>query len=182
MKLNGVKTKFGKITVDKVEENSYKAGIYQAQLRQVVTTVYPGKRVGNSESDSLFELDSFDIPEGKEYTSERICWIDVPKGTTKTKVETLLKSLPKARIWRKISNDVMDVLTEEQKSAIESGITTLEDMQNSKVVRDENGDVVDNGDGPIYRQNFFSKDGLRADVDKRVNAKTPITAKEELAV
>ena len=44
MILNGVKTKFEKITVDGVAENSYKKGIYQAQLRQTVTTIYPSKK------------------------------------------------------------------------------------------------------------------------------------------
>jgi hypothetical protein len=168
MKLNsGIKTSFGKITVDKVEENSYKKGLYQAQLRQVVTTTYPSKRVGNSESDSLFEIDAFDLGEGKEYTSERLCWLDVPNGTSKKKVEELLKANPKAKIWRKISYDVTDVLTEEQIGAMEAGITTREALEESKVVKDADGDVVDDGNGPQYRQYFFSKDGMRADIDYR---------------
>lgn len=181
MILNGVKTKFEKITVDGVAENTYKKGIYQAQLRQTVTTIYPSKKVGNSESDSLFDLDLFDLPEGKEYSSERLCWIDVPKGSTKSKVEALLKANPKAKIWRKISNDVMDVLTEEQIAAIDNGITTKEDLETSKVVKDSDGVVVDQGDGPIYRQYFFSKDGMRADVDYRKTTSTS-TSKTKRAI
>jgi hypothetical protein len=178
MILNGVKTKFGKITVDGVAENTYKKGIYQAQLRQTVTTIYPSKKIGNSESDSLVDLDLFDLPEGKEYSSERLCWIDVPKGYTKAKVETLLKASPKAKIWRKISNNVMDVLTDEQIAAIDNDITTIENLETSKVVKDVDGVIVDQGDGPIYRQYFFSKDGMKSDIDKRATSK--ITSKVNL--
>jgi hypothetical protein len=177
MNNSGITQNFNSIKVDNVTESTYKKGIFQAQLRQTVETVYPSQRVGNSESDGLYDVSAFNLPEGQKYSSDRLCWIHVPEGTNVAKVEALLKANPKAKIWRKISNNVMDVLTEEQKGAISAGITTIENLETSLIVKDKDGAVV--GDVPQYRQYFFSKDGSKSDVDLRSTVSASVKAAQE---
>jgi hypothetical protein len=162
-----MKTTFGKLTVDSVSENTYKKGIFQAQIRQVVTTEYPSMRVGNSSSDLLFSESSFNIPAGQSYNSTRVTWIPVPAGTTAAQVTERLSAVPDARIYRVISNNVNDVLTSEQHQAISAGLRTLESFKDSLLVRDSEGNAVVPAQ---YRQNFFSATG-KEDVDMRT-AKT----------
>jgi hypothetical protein len=179
---NGIKKNFAAITVDEVKPSQYKAEIDQAQVRQVVTTTYPSKRAGNSLSDSLFSTEDFDFADGKTYQSTRITWIDVPKGTTKEKVADLLAQKPAATIQRVISNNVLDVLTDEQKSAIQRGIRTVAEYKESLLVKDGNGDLLKNADGslqaPQYRQHFF-KAVATEDIDLRVAAPVAVKANEE---
>lgn len=161
-----MKTSFSAISVDNVSENTYKKGIFQAQIRQVVTTEYPSMRVGNSASDLLFSESAFNIPAGQTYNSTRVTWIPVPAGTTKEQVEARLATVPDARIYRVISNKIEDVLTAEQNQAINAGLRTLESFKDSLIVRDSAGNAVT----PVqYRQNFFSAVG-KEDVDMRTAA------------
>lgn len=173
---NGIKKNFAGITVDEVKPSQYKAEIDQAQVRQVVTTTYPSKRAGNSLSDSLFSTEDFGFADGQTYQSTRITWVDVPKGTTKEKVADLLAQKPTATIQRVISNNVLDVLTDEQKSAIARGLRTVADYQESLRVKDANG--VDLPGAPQYRQHFF-KAVATEDVDLRVAAPVAVKANEE---
>jgi len=161
-----MKTVFGKITVDSVSENTYKKGIYQAQLRQVVTTEYPSVKLGNSNSDLLFGEDAFNLPAGQSYDSTRITWIPVPEGTTAEKVAERLEATPDARIYRVISNNVADVMTEEQHQSVKAGLRTMEDFKDSLIVRDSDGNTIT----PVqFRQNFFSATG-KEDIDLRTAA------------
>ena len=160
-----MKTSFSAISVDNVSENTYKKGIFQAQIRQTVTTEYPSMRVGNSASDLLFSESAFNIPAGQTYTSTRVTWIPVPAGTTKEQVEARLATVPDARIYRVISNKIEDVLTAEQNQAVNAGLRTLESFKDSLMVRDSEGKAVT----PVqYRQNFFSAVG-KEDVDMRTS-------------
>lgn len=174
-----MKKEFSKITVDSVGE-SLKKAVDQAQIRQKVTTVYPAAKVGNSAASALFGVDEYGLPDGQEYTSERVTWIDIPKGYTKEQVAKRLKELPKARIYRKISNNLMDVLTEEQKSMISNGTLKLSEVEDKRTVRNSEGDIV----MPLqYAQNFFNDGsaGIKEDEDYRTSVKssTFIPVKEE---
>lgn len=71
----------------------------------------------------------------------------------------------------------MDVLTEQQISAIENGITTVEAFENSKVVKDSSNDIVDRGNGPEYRQYFFDATGAKTDVDYRPTSVKEVSSK-----
>lgn len=162
---NQIKKAFNPITVDEVKASQYKDHLLQAQVRQTVTTTYPSKRVGNSLSDSLFSTENFGIADGQSFNSTRVTWVDVPLNTTKAQVEELLAQKPNARIQRIISNDVMDVLTDEQKSAIERGVRTVAEYKESLRVKDGNG--VDLPGTPQYRQYFFKTTAVE-DIDLRV--------------
>lgn len=169
---SGIKKVYGKISVDKVEAHQYKAGVGQAQLRQVVTKIYPGSSVGNNKADSLFDMDDFELEGGKEYAATRITWLDVPKGTTQATVESMLAKLDDARIYQILSDSA--ILTDGQESAIESGLSTLEIFEAAQIVKDEKGnEVFDDGGNLIYTVNFFNKGtkGPKEDEDHRSPAK-----------
>lgn len=171
---NGINRTYGKITVDAVNASQFKDGVMQAQLRQVITTTYPSKRAGNSLSDSLgFTQDDFNFGDGQSFDSTRITWIDVPEGTTIQKVKELLKAKPQACIQRIISNNVEDVLTAEQKSAISRGLRTLDQYKESLVVKKQDGSALKGA--PQYRQHFF-KAVATEDKDLRKNVAAPANA------
>lgn len=159
---------YGPITVDLVQDHNYKTALGSAQLRQVVTTTYPALRVGNSKTSNLFDLSQFELPQGQSYESTRITWINVPKGTTVEQVEAALAAKPNSRIYKSISFNVEDVMTEEQKTAVRVGLRSIEEFEEQLRVQrtDENGNTVDI-DGPAqYSQNFFA-DSAVADEDFR---------------
>lgn len=155
------------ITVDNVGPSAFKKGVDQAQLRQTVLTIYPSARVTNSLTSGLFESGDFKLPAGQSFSSTRVTWIPVPKGTTLAQVEKELSRNPKARIARVISNNLEDILTEEQKNAVATGLVTLEKLEEKHVVKDASGNEVSPRQ---YRQNFFSKSGA-PDIDKRTAGK-----------
>lgn len=175
MENSGITRTYGAITVDHVAASQFKAHVDQAQIRQVVKTTYPSKKVGNSLADSLFSIDAYNLPEGQSFDSTRVTWIDVPKGTTKEQVEQLLAGLTaagkKPTIARIISNNVEDVLTAEQKVGIAQGLRTLADYKESLRVKDANGNDLEGA--PQYRQYFFKKEATE-DMDLRVAA--PVAA------
>jgi len=155
---SGIKVEFGKITVDHVEPNPYKDAMDQAQIRQTVTKTYPSGRVSSSKSDSLFDADDFDLEEGASYTSTRVTWLNVPKGTTVADVKAKLRALPDARIRKELANDVMLVLTEEQENAIKNDEInfTFEKAQEKLRICDKDGVAIEPAQ---YSQNFFSAKG-----------------------
>lgn len=135
---------FSEITVDLIKDHRFKDNCLQCQLRQTVI------KTNNSLSDELF-------PNKKSY---RVCWIDVPLGTTPLDIEIKLKNLPKARIYQIISTDINDLLNEGQKYMIEIGILDIEDVKDRLSLRSKEGDLItDINKKRIYRNCFFSSDG-----------------------
>lgn len=169
-----MKKSFGKITVDEIKD-SIKGDRKQAQIRQVVTTSYPSGKVGNSMSDSLFSEEEFQF-ESQDFEENRVAWIDVPKTATKEQVEALLAANPKACIYKVLSSE--PILTEEQKSAIAAGLTTLDIIKERQIVRygenhEKAGETILWKDGKVqYKSNFFSKT-TKEDVDTRTVAVVP---------
>lgn len=153
--LNGITRTFGAITVDSVGPSEYKEGVLQAQIRQVVTTEYPSKRVDNSLQDSLFATEDFNLGAGQTFESTRMAWINVPLTATAEQVSALLDTKENARVCKKYSNKLLDVLTDEQKYAIAKGLRTAKQFAETLVIRNEAGEVVK----PIqYAQGFFVND------------------------
>lgn len=161
---NEIKKTFGPITVDSLTPHTYKAGILQAQLRQEVTTTYPSIKVTNSNSENLFSIDDFNLPDGKSYTSFRVVWSNTPteingNPVTEETVRQILATKPNAKIYRQISYRVEDVMTVEQKQAVEAGLRTIAEFQDQLRVRrvnEETQEVEDIPGAPQYRQNFLS--------------------------
>jgi hypothetical protein len=122
-------------------------------------------------------LEAFNI-EGTEYKSTRMAWVLVPSNVTKEQVEAMLATKPNARICKKYSNKLVDVLTDEQKYALNAGIVTKEQLQEKHVIKDSQGNVVQ----PVqYSTGFFVNDYTNhkesananafGDVDMRVETK-----------
>ena len=176
---SGIKKEYGAISVDKVEAHQFKAGVDQAQIRQIVTKIYPGSSVGNNKSDSLFGADEFDLKGGKSYDSTRVTWIDVPAGTAQAKVEAMLAGLPDACIYQEVSDSA--ILTDNQESALESGLTTLDVFENAQLVKDDKGnEILDDAGNLIYTAKFFSKTA-KEDIDHRAPAKEGAVSLSALA-
>jgi len=139
----GLKQSFGPITVDKVGP-SLNPKKHQAQVRQVVTTIYPGVRSGNSLQDGLFSDAEFNA-ESQSFEENRVAFLPIPIGTTVEQVLDKIKSFPNARLIRILS--LNPILSEEQKQAMEKGLSknedgsikTIEDYANAQAVRTEEG-------------------------------------------
>ncbi len=165
METSGIKKVRGKVTVDSVEQHAYKNSLYQAQIRQEITTIYPSARIDNSMADSLFSADSFGLDDGKAYTSTRVTWIPVPKGTTVAQVEAQLAANPNAAIYRVLSHE--PILTDNQLNAIESGLLDLDTVKNrQQIINPETGEVVLHNGKAQYGANFFTMTG-KEDIDMR---------------
>jgi hypothetical protein len=175
---NSIKTQFGKIKVDEVRKSNFgKADI--AIIRQKIKTTYPGSKSGNSFTDSLFNDNEFG--EGKSYVSSRVTFLKVPKGTTEEEVQKKLDNYPDARIYRIMSLDYKNVMTDEQKIAIDQGISnkTYEEYEASLRAKNPstNEDLMYNGK-VFYRATYFSTTNVE-DIDLRDEEYNNFTVRTE---
>jgi hypothetical protein len=170
---NGIKVRYGKITVTGVAKHKYKEGIFQAELKQEVTTIYPSQRIGNSEADNLFSESDFNIEDGKTYTSTRVTWINVPKGSKVADIQKRINALTNPTLMRKISYNVKDVMTAEQIQACESDALDIDfdKFEDTLRVRDAQGNDIPGE--PQYRQYFF-KQSFVEDVEFRDEVPTTV--------
>lgn len=181
---NNIKKTFAPVTVDSVSEHTQnqakiKAGILNAQIRQVVTTTYPSVQIKNG---GLFDVDDYGVA-GQEFNSTRVTWMDVPAGMTAARLQELLAAKPNARIAAIYSNKLEDVMTDGQKYAVKNGDQTLEFFENKLRIRGANGEELPGA--PQYRNYEFDAKG-REDVDLRTvknssNAATETTEMVEAA-
>jgi len=164
--------KFLAIGVDSVAKSKL-GNLFQAQLRQQVEETY-GRRANNSRTDSLFDDADF----GEElttqtYTTTRVAWINVPSSSTVESVAALLAAHPASRIYRILSFDVTDVLTDEQRAVWSNSSYDFdrESVIERMKVRDADGEIVLDPvyKCPMYRQSFFSKNG-HEDLDYRAES------------
>lgn len=173
--------KFGPVTVDKVEKSAV-TGFFQAQLRQVVEETY-GRSAGNNKVRSFFtDADFGDALPSTTYTTTRVAWINVPPESASVEaIEALLAKHPKSRIYRVLSFDAGDVLTEGQLIAFDSDPERY-------LVKDADGEIVLDSvyRMPMYRQSFFDATGELPDEDHRrtsaqrlgFQAAAPVSAEE----
>jgi hypothetical protein len=164
MENSGIKKVFGKITVDKVEADRYKESLDSAQIRQIVTKIYPSASVSNNKQDSLFSTEDFGLEGGSEYTEERVTWIPVPKGTTAEQVQAMLDKKPDAKIYKVLSHE--PILTDGQEYALEAGLIDLETIAEKQMVRDGEGSPILFNDEVQFSAKFFSLAG-KEDEDLR---------------
>ena len=166
---SGIKISKSPVSIDSIGDHKFKE-CQSVQVRQVVTTTYPSKRVNNSNQDNLFSPEAFGFEDGSSYDSNRVAWLDVPNGVDQAAVKKSLDAVNGGTIYRMLSTDVLDVLTEGQKAAIEADAlpkSTLESFQAARVVRNADGEVVTKAgtDQPLYSQNFWSQDVNKQDID-----------------
>lgn len=156
---------FGKIIVESVKPHAYKDDVLSAQLRQIVKrkSIYPGKNTGNDKQDALFSAPDFGgEPTVYETEQARVCWIDVPLGTTAAQVQAKIDALgDAARIYQIVSTDIMECLTSGHRYQIEQGNLTLDQMKDKFNILDkETGEIATNEAGEtLYRALYFSASG-----------------------
>lgn len=172
---DGIKKVFGKITVDKVSEGR-KKNAHQAQIRQIISVVYPGVRSNNSLNDKLFSGSEFGV-EAKSFEERRVCFLPIPIGTTAEEVQARLDALPNARIAKILS--LNPILSKEQENAMKTGLSknedgslkTIDDYRESQSIRNEQGEKVYYQGHEQYRQTIFQDGSLGPveDVDLRAD-------------
>lgn len=156
---NGVRKTESAITIDSIKDHAYKTEFSQAQLRQVVDFYYP-KRKANS--DGLFSNEDFGVTE-EHYQSNKVCWIDIPKGMDEKQLQEKLNNFPNARIKRVLSST--PIFTEDELSWSRTlseveGEDFLVGIMDKQIVRNNKGEEVPGSNGQRqFARNFFSKDG-----------------------
>ena len=149
--------------------------------------IYSDFRVKNDAKGkmNIFSLDEFGFKEDKyESTETRVAWIDVPANSTVESVTEKLKSFPKARINKYLSNS--PILSDTDKYAIDNPDleVDLDTFANRQVVRyganhENAGELILDRNGKVqYRRNAFSPSGA-ADVDIR-SAEAEMYLSEEI--
>jgi hypothetical protein len=106
-----------------------------ALLSQTVTRTYPGAQAGNSKQDGLYEDKDFSSGSPREFKQVRYCLVKVPHNVTLSEVQDKVDTLTNATIYRILSNNVMDVITDEQKTMLNSGRLTF-------YQRNEQGQII----------------------------------------
>ncbi len=179
---NSIGTVLGKIEVQEILEGlgvtSDLAIVFQERV-----TEYAAAKGGNELTDSLFA--SEDFGSGQTFDSKRTALVKVPKGKIQAEVEAKLKAFPDAVIYRILSNDIMDVLSEDQKAMLgNDGNKTIEEYKEDKSVKAPNADgeleeILDSNGRVQYRSLFYSS-VAKEDIDYRVAGRTSIINETEL--
>ena len=144
--------------------------------------------------DSVFSNDEFTDPNvNRDFESVRYCLARVPANYTLEQVQAKFDAHPDSVIYRVLSNNVFDVMTEEQKNMFNRGQLTYfqRDSENKIVLDEQNRPIVKLADKEYledryevrdksltrwldpngkrqYRQHYFSKT-IHSDIDLRVN-------------
>jgi len=174
------------VTCERIVISDFSDNYDMALLRQDVTTIYPAVGASNNKAGVLFNADDFG--DGNEYTQKRYTLIKVPKGITAEKVEDQLKALrdsgKRPTIYKILSNDIMDVLTDNQIYAIENGLGEMDydDYKEKNIVRNSEEEVVTDPWGATqYSEKFFQPD-FKEDIDLRVKEGTRVSVADSADV
>ena len=136
-KENGVSLKIEDMVVKEIYQNEFdgkkRASAHVAQKR---VTTYPAQRMDTGFADGLY-----DSPEGQSYESERHTLVPVPEDATVESVAERVATFTDACIYRLLSNNLDEVISDKEKQAIESGLITKESLKPRYVVRDSEGNV-----------------------------------------
>lgn len=181
----------GKLTVNRVMKTEYqKKGTLTAELKQTITvnSYYPTKSVSSNLQDNIFSVSDFGgvlDPKPYENKETRVAWIDVPEGTSVEDIQNKLSALPKANLYRILSNH--PIVTDSQQYGIDNPDLdiTLDDYADKQAVRypDSNekaGQLATDKNGKVqYRKVFFSKLG-KEDQDLRTDDPSDFYASPEI--
>ena len=161
---------FGKVVASAIHD-SVSATSDSLEVRQTVTTIYPGAKASNSKSSALFADDQFG--EGQSFDSERVAFIKIPKGTTLPKAKAAIQKIANCgHIYRVMSTKLEDVATTEQLAMISR--TDLEDKLTAK--DPSTGKPMLFNGKPFFRATFW-KNEFTEDIDLRGVTAQPTTAK-----
>lgn len=151
---------FGKIVISNLYTSKYqKKGTITCELKQVVTTTttYPSAGIGLG--DNLFDSSEFSELESPSYENKetRVFWMNVPAGTTSQDVQLRLDKAVNAKLVKILSN--RPILNSNQENAISSGLTTLEKIAESQVVKDKDGKMISRNGEPCFKKIVFAIKG-----------------------
>lgn len=139
---NSIQKVYGKITVDSINPGLADAkGTVRhnsGQIRQVVTSIYPAARSGNSLSDGLYPDATFGT--GQSYDSARVAFVKVPVGTTVAQLAEQLAKNPNARLVRLLS--LFPIITDEERSAMSISGKTEQDYARKQMIIDQQSNPV----------------------------------------
>ena len=170
---NGPRVDFGKVTTTRVQDGiSASADI--AVLRQDVVTTYPAASAGNNKVASLFG--GSDFGDGQTYNSSRNTIYKIPKGMTAEQVAAHLENVaPSAHIYRELSFDIKDVLTDDQLSMLDQGLSskTIEEYKEDKAVKNSETQAKVLVDGKVQYRSLHLAMEFKADVDYRDTVAAP---------
>ena len=169
-----------KIAIHKIMKSEFDKSKQIAVLKQEFQTTYPARGNANNLTDDIFGKG--EIGDDRVETQTRHTIYNIPK---KMDAEGLLKAMekfPKATIYRILSTDIDDVLTDTQKEMLASGRSSksLEEYRDDKIVRDSDEDVVLSDDGQNQYRGLFFSSVYKKDVDKRVALANQVTEDGEL--
>lgn len=131
-----------------------------AHLTQKRLTAYPAKRMDTGFGSGLFETEV-----GKPYEQTRNTLVSVPENTDVNQVVEQLNKFADACIYRIVSNNIDDVVSDREKQAIANGLIEKESLKPRYVVRDSEGNVYSN----------MTQDGERLEGDNRIIGKVVTT-------
>lgn len=115
-----METTVSKVSVDKVEK-SIKEGLGQAQVRQIISKIYPKAKVSNNLKGQFFSNEELNIADGKEFSEERVAWIEVPLAFTKEQTQAHLdKNFPEMTLYKVLSDS--PILSDDQVQVAKNGL------------------------------------------------------------
>ena len=153
-----VKTSYGKVGVYKLEPAQYGDKVMLV-AEQEHTKTYPS---GNNTSGLNSSLDAFGLAsaqDGKSYTRKRYAMLFLPTELksgdniidtlSEEGRELVAKSIENGHIFRIESNNVEDILSDNQRWGIKEGYRTLEDYKESLPVKNSDGELIPDANGEV---------------------------------
>ena len=157
------------INIGKILDGGLKNNSKSIQLTQTVVyhDYYPSEKVGDSLQDNPIPLSEFGIADTcYTSTSKRNANLQIPNNWTEEDVQKLLASKPKTQIIRILS--LNPILSDGQKSAINSGLTTLDKIKlNQLCKKPESEEILMYNGLPFYRRCIIDFEGTKQDSDLR---------------
>jgi RNase P/RNase MRP subunit p29 len=171
------KTEVGKIYFSKLVPSTLSVAKKDKMIvAQDIVRTYAAARGYNSHQMSVVDNSAFGKSTDGPYTSIRKAFVDLPLGTTEEQAKAFVDAFnlkyPTATVYSIMSNDIMDVLTDEEKQQLPineaqraqriAKYRARFEMQNKK------GECFKDADGKFqYRRNFLNVG--KPDVDLRGN-------------
>jgi len=159
------------VRVANVKPHAFKSNVNQAELRQTVSKEYGSYSSGNDMQSAFAPQEAFNHS-GKTYTSERVCWVNIPIDWDVAKASAHLTRLlaqgKQPCIYQVLSLE--PILTSDDRAYMQSlGKTDSENFltvkKNSQLlINPSTGEIATRSGRTIYRKLFFS-DYEREDVD-----------------
>lgn len=172
------------VVVDNLTPGKFqKKNTITAMLRQKVKVVshYPSAIHSNDLQDNIFSADQFDdTVKNFVNTDNRVAFIDVPVSKS---IEQVAASIPETACLYKILSNA-PILTNNHKNAIDRGITTLDAIADSQIVRygekdskgqpePKAGQIIPDSNGRVQYKKVFFSNTLKEDIDRRGLAEYP---------